>query len=65
MEDSAGCLRFLVCAELHPLLADIRWAPRVEHCFVRRGTEHAVTALLFAVLSVPGGSHGGQYNTQI
>lgn len=25
MEDSAGCLRFLACAELHPLLADMRW----------------------------------------
>lgn len=30
---------------------------------MRRGTEHAVTALLFAVLSVPAVSHGDQYNT--
>lgn len=39
-------------------------AARAEQCFVRRGTGHSVTALLFAVLSVPGGSHGGQYNSQ-
>lgn len=25
MEDSVGCLRFLVCAELHTLLGDVRW----------------------------------------
>lgn len=32
---------------------------------MRRVTEHVVTALLFAVLSVPGWSHGGQYNTRV
>lgn len=39
-------------------------AARAEQCFVRRGTGCSVTALLFAVFSVPGVSRGGQYNTQ-
>lgn len=39
-------------------------AARAGQCFVRRGAEHSVTALLFAVLSVLEGAHGSHYNNQ-